>query len=157
MHFLSCIFILLFAHASACCIYGVCHFIPYCIGSSWVIFIHLQLFHFASSFTPYAGVCTLLVHPFHASAVLFPFLLGTTSLFHNAWEDGLVPLVTIIATVVAGCCGPFGTGYGFFAKDVRSQPGRQMLWVKIPLGFIGGLWSVDVALPVAGWCYMATS
>eukprot|EP01018_Ginkgo_biloba_P017065 Gb_09126 [translate_table: standard] len=29
------------------------------------------------------------------------------------------------------CCGPFGTGSGFFAEDVRSQPGCQMLRVYI--------------------------
>eukprot|EP01018_Ginkgo_biloba_P018131 Gb_05825 [translate_table: standard] len=99
-------------------------------GSSWVIFTHSQLFHFAFPFTPCAGVCTLLVRPFHASAALFPFLLGTTSSFHSAWEDGLVPM--IIATAIAGCCGPFGTGSGFFAEDVRSHPGRQMLRGKTP-------------------------
>eukprot|EP01018_Ginkgo_biloba_P017899 Gb_18976 [translate_table: standard] len=26
---------------------------------------------------------------------------------------------------------------GFFAEDVQSQPGRQMLWIKTPLVFIG--------------------
>eukprot|EP01018_Ginkgo_biloba_P016571 Gb_40181 [translate_table: standard] len=100
-------------------------FVPHSSGSSWVIFTHSQLFHFAFPFTPCAGVCTLLVRPFHASAALFPFLLGTTSSFHSAWEDGLVPM--IIATAIAGCCGPFGTGSGFFVEDVRSQPSRQML------------------------------
>eukprot|EP01018_Ginkgo_biloba_P009628 Gb_26839 [translate_table: standard] len=41
-------------------------------------------------------------------------------------------LLQIIATAVAGCYGPFGTGFGFFTEDMRSQPGRQMLWGKTP-------------------------
>eukprot|EP01018_Ginkgo_biloba_P020373 Gb_30362 [translate_table: standard] len=107
--------------------------IPYCIGSSWVIFTHLQLFHFISSFTPCAGVCTLLVCPFHASATLFPFLLGTMSSFHNAWEDGLVPMVAMAL---------FGTWFWVLHKGRVIPAWSPNVVGKNPTHFIGSLWLV---------------
>eukprot|EP01018_Ginkgo_biloba_P023054 Gb_29326 [translate_table: standard] len=78
MRLTICLFICspVFAHGSTRCICGVFHY---------------SLLH---------RVCTLLVHPFHASAALFPFLLGTMSSFHNAWEDGLVPVVALALLVL---------------------------------------------------------
>eukprot|EP01018_Ginkgo_biloba_P013654 Gb_00680 [translate_table: standard] len=87
-------------------------FVPHSSGSSWVIFTHWQLFHFAFPFTPCAGVCTLL----------------------------------IIATTIASCCGPFGTSSGFFAEDVRSQPGRRILRVYLLMPMVLALYLSELGV-----------
>eukprot|EP01018_Ginkgo_biloba_P015458 Gb_03495 [translate_table: standard] len=93
----------------------------------WVMTISACIFYYFRLKSRKGGVhpalnlvCTLLVRPFHASAALFSFLLCTMSSFHSAWEDGLVPMVMIIAITIASYCGPFGTSSRFFAEDMQS-------------------------------------